>query len=323
MDKFDRIYQLHRILDRRRYPVSIDVLCGEMECSQPTVKRIISQMRLYYGAPIVSRRGSGYLYEQSQNFELPGLWFNQQELEALLIMNQLLAHVGPGLLEAELAPAKKRLEALLARLSPNAAGEVERIRILDMAGRGGGLACFSLVAAAVLERKRLTFDYDGRSSGISERREVSPQRLIHYRDNWYLDAFCHLRDGLRTFSLDRISKVVRGGKSRSISKARLDRALASSYGVFSGTADKTAVLHFTRKRAQWVADEIWHLEQKGGWLPDGRYELRLPYDNALELILDICRYGPDVEVMEPDALRDAVAKRLRLAAAQYADGIEK
>jgi len=45
--------------------------------------------------------------------------------------------------------------------------------------------------------------------------------------------------------------------------------------------------------------------------------VRVPYANAMELILDICRYGPDVEVIEPERLRLCVAERLRLAAEQY------
>jgi proteasome accessory factor C len=72
----------------------------------------------------------------------------------------------------------------------------------------------------------------------------------------------------------------------------------------------TAVLRFTAERARWVANEEWHPEQRGEFLPDGRYQLSLPYADPRELIMDILKYGPDVEVVAPDSLRAAVAERL-------------
>lgn len=81
----------------------------------------------------------------------------------------------------------------------------------------------------------------------------------------------------------------------------------------------TAVLRFIAERARWVASEEWHPEQQGRFLPDGRYELSLPYGDPRELIMDILKYGPDVEVMAPDDLRAAVAECLRVACERYRD----
>lgn len=66
-----------------------------------------------------------------------------------------------------------------------------------------------------------------------------------------------------------------------------------------------------------MADERWHPKQVGQYLTDGRYALRIPYRDDRELVMDILRYGPEVEVVEPMALRMAVADRLKIALAQY------
>ena len=50
---------------------------------------------------------------------------------------------------------------------------------------------------------------------------------------------------------------------------------------------------------------------------DGSYLLRFPYAQEPELVMDILRYGPDVRVLAPDSLREAVAMKLRAAAALY------
>jgi len=52
-------------------------------------------------------------------------------------------------------------------------------------------------------------------------------------------------------------------------------------------------------------------------LADGRYELRVPYGNPAELIMDILKYGPDCEVLGPRGLREAVAERLAAALRNY------
>jgi len=319
MDKFDRIYALHSLFSSHRYPISMQTIMDKLECKgEATVKRLIRTLRDELGAPVYNVRGKGWRYDLTQQFELPGLWFNRKELEALLAMNQLLSNIGSGLLDQELEPLRKRLQSLLSRMSPSAASEAGRIRILDMGRRSAELPHFPQVAEAVLERKRMSFDYKARSSGCSQLREVSPQRLVHYRDNWYLDGLCHLRNDLRTFALDCIGYVeLSDEKCENISEEELNERLGSSYGIFSGKADKLALLRFLPERARWVAAETWHPEQQGTWLEDGGYELSLPYYNPTELILDICRYGADVEVIEPEGLRESVAERLRCAAEQY------
>jgi len=98
---------------------------------------------------------------------------------------------------------------------------------------------------------------------------------------------------------------------------QLDRYYSGLFGIFSGPATQTAVLRFTAQRAGWVASEQWHPEQQGSWLDDGSYQLSLPYGDSRELVLDILRYGPDVEVMAPAELRREVRDRLTVALKQY------
>ncbi len=73
MDRFHRYYSLHRLFSTRRLPISRAVLERELECSRPTVKRIIDDLR-DYGAPIeYVREANGYRYAPGVAFELPGI----------------------------------------------------------------------------------------------------------------------------------------------------------------------------------------------------------------------------------------------------------
>jgi proteasome accessory factor C len=321
MDKFDRIYQLHSLLDSRKTPLPIGEITLRLECSEATVFRIIRAMKDYLSAPIeYVDDPPGYRYQlssESRAYQLPGLWFSARELQALALLQRLIHGLGPGLLEAHLLPVAKRLDELMAhrRLSLNEAGS--RIRILSLAARPTGDS-FEIVASAILQRRKLRFQYRSRSKDEQTARVVSPQRLAHYRDNWYLDAWDELRQALRSFSVDRICAPLQlneAADDRSV--AELDEHFASSYGIFAGKANKMATLRFSRERARWVADERWHPHQTGQFLTDGRYELRIPYRDSRELVMDVLRHGAEVEVMSPEALRAEVRGALTNALGKY------
>jgi len=177
---------------------------------------------------------------------------------------------------------------------------------------------FQTVGNAMLSRKRLDLVYYSRARDEQTRRQVSPQRLVYYRDNWYLDAWCHLRKGLRSFSLDAIrSAAVTARAAREIPEHQLDRDLGGGYGIFSGSETKTAVLRFAPEVARWVSCERWHSAQKGRFEPDGRYVLEIPYAADRELIMDILRFGADAEVLRPRELRAKVRGILRKTLAEY------
>lgn len=321
MDSLQRIYKLHQAISSRRHPVSFQTLQTELECSRATVRRIIAELRLYFDAPLeYSREHNGYHYanEDGQVFELPGLWFSSSQIYALLSVQQLLAQIQPGLLDAQLKPVKERIEKILASNHQGSGELASRVHILRMTGRNVELACFQIVAGALLQRHSLHIEYHGRGDDKSTSREISPQRLIHYRDNWYLDAWCHTRNALRSFAVERISAAkALPQRCHDIPDAQLDAHYASSYGIFAGEPEHTAVLRFTAERARWVADEHWHPQQQGRYLEDGRYELSIPYSDPRELVMDILKYGPDVEVLAPESLRNAVAERLLQALNNY------
>ncbi|MEW8507363.1 MAG: WYL domain-containing transcriptional regulator [Candidatus Thiodiazotropha sp.] len=320
MDRFDRIFELNRILQAARYPVSRQQLEQELECSRATVKRLIEEMRLYLNAPIVyDRKLNGYSYDRREGemYELPGLWFNASELHAMLAVQQLLEGVQPGLLESHLKPLRRKIDGLLARQPGKGEPISQRIRLIRAAARPAG-PFFTQLADSLASRRRLKLVYYKRSRDVLSEREVSPQRLTHYRDNWYLDAWCHLREALRTFALDAIRDARQLDLvALDVAEAELEHHFADAYGIFSGRAKSQAVVRFTPQAARWVAMEEWHPKQQSRWLEDGRYELTLPYADPAELLMDLLKYGADVEVVSPPALRRSIQQRLQSALDRY------
>ena len=324
MDRTERFYKIDLLLSECRC-VPMDTLIESLGTSKATVKRDLEYLRDRLHAPIVWDRAlRGYRYDASDPrasaYKLPGLWFSAAEIHALLTLQQLLANLGDGLLKPHIQPLLARLEALLE--SRDATGDEvrKRIRILHMAARPTKLEHFETVASATLKRRRLRIRYRARSRDVESWREISPQRLVHYRDNWYLDAWCHLRNALRVFAVDAIGAAETLEKAaKAVSDRRLDAELAGGYGIFAGKDLSWARLRFTPGRARWVSVEQWHPQQRGRFEADGSWLLELPYSAEHELLMDILRHGAEVEVLSPERLRQQVCKQIAAAAMRYAD----
>jgi len=321
VDKFDRIFQLHAILSSRRTAIPLEDLMARLKCSKSTLHRAIATLKDHLNAPVVfDAQAGGYKYgkpELGDAYELPGLWFTANELQALALMQRLLRDAGGGLLEEHLGALAKRLNELTKHQRLNLGEAAARLRFPAIAARPAG-AAFNSVASATLQRRKLWMEYHARSTDARSERTVSPQRIVHYREAWYLDAWDDAKDALRSFSIDRILRAtVLDETSVDVPEAELDDHYASAYGIFGGKADKVAVLRFTPERARWVADEQWHPQQQGRWLEDGSYELSIPYRDSRELVMDVMRHGASVEVLAPEELRESTADNLRRAAALY------
>ncbi len=328
MDKLNRIADLKRILAERRTPIAISAIQHRLECSESTARRLLHSYRDEFGAPLVydPKRRGWHLDQKADGAadELPGLWFKPAELHALLATRELLRQLEPGLLAEQTAPIAARVEGILAHQGVAADEIARRVRLIAIGARNTPSDGFTAVAEAVLSRQRLRIHYEprGREPEPTRPRDVSPQRLSWYRGNWYLEAWCHRAEALRCFSIDRIAHPeILDNPAKEIPGSDLDDYFTTAFGIFAGPPDAVAVLRFSSRRARWVAEEVWHPDQQHKWLPDGRYQLALPYSKAHphELLMDILKYGADCEILSPPALRSAAVEQLRGALAMYSN----
>jgi predicted DNA-binding transcriptional regulator YafY len=311
----ERIYQIDQLLNGRSF-VTFEELMNRLEVSRATLKRDLAYMRDRLNAPIVfDREVGGYrLEKQSGNlkYELPGLWFNSDEIFALLTMQHLLNGLDSGgILTPHIKPLKSRLTELLGSTNDPLDQLQKRIKIETMGSRKFNLDHFQAIGSSLLKRKQLHIDYLGRGKNELTSRDISPQRLIYYKDNWYLDGWCHLKEDIRSFSVDAIQRVeILEKKATDVSEEKLNEELGSGYGIFSGKDVKWVTLKFSPERARWVSKEKWHPKQEGQFLDDGSYQLKIPYSKEPELLIDVMKYGPDVQVIEPKDLRKKIQETL-------------
>jgi predicted DNA-binding transcriptional regulator YafY len=319
MDRTERFYRIRRrLLDKGT--LTRREIEEDLEISHSTFKRDIDYMRDRLNVPIIwsPERMAYVLDPEADVAELPGVWFSPGEIYALLEIEQLLEQLEPGLLSRQLDPVRERLAKLLEAGEKGHREIRRRIKVLPMGTRRVNREVFETLSFGLLNRRRLRIRHLRRQTGEESGRLVSPQRLVHYRYNWYLDAWCHTRNDIRIFAVDAISAAqALGEAAREVPDDRLDEVLRAGYGIFAGQAVDRAVLRFTPSRARWVASEAWHSQQVGRIEADGSYVLEVPYSQEPELVMDILKYGADVEVLSPPSLRQRVAGELAAAAGRY------
>jgi predicted DNA-binding transcriptional regulator YafY len=327
MDRTERFYRIELLLRERRC-VGFAALREALEVSPATLKRDLQYLRDRLGAPIVyDAHDNGYRFDaepaaRGPRHELPGLWFSEDEIHALLTMHGVLGGLDDsGVLARHLQPVLERLEGMLGADGGQAREAMRRIRVVGTARRRVPSRWFERIGSALVRRQRLRIRYFKRSDRSESVREVSPQRLVHYRNTWYLDAWCHASEGLRRFALDAVREAeALASKARNVPLRELEAALDAGYGIYAAGDARVrwATLVFDAEAAQWVAHEEWHPRQRARWRDDGRYELQVPYADPTELMMDILRHGDRVVVEGDRALVAAVRSRLHNALARYA-----
>jgi predicted DNA-binding transcriptional regulator YafY len=321
MAKLERVTALVSLLQRTREPRSLSALCEELQVSRATANRLLALLRDQHGFDIqYDREANGYVLKRSpQDPTLARLLgVGSPELAGVLAAHAILEQIPPGPLGSGTTRAREQL----GRLRSQWFGDPQisdRIQLRMAHPRMTREEDFNVLVSALATRRRLRFDYRSRSQDAHGGRQVSPQRLTFYRSNWYLAAWCHAQEALRVFSVDRVSHAaVLKEPARELSAALLARELDSSYGIFPGAGDHTAVLKFNALAARWAAEEEWHPDARRALQPDGSALLKVPYHNDTELVMEVLRHGANCEVLSPPALRAAVAKAAAAAAAQYA-----
>jgi predicted DNA-binding transcriptional regulator YafY len=329
MNQLDRIYQLERLL-RSRQALDRDSLLHELEISRATLKRYLELLRDRMNVPVIYDRYSntysikrqmGSAPEGTERQELPGVWFNQQEIIALLTMYQLITGLdAAGMLQRHLQPILQRLTTMLGSTHMQAQELQRRVRIIGAARREVPSRFFEVVGLALSQRRKLQVTYFTRHRNQTSERFLSPQRLVHHRNTWYLDAWCHSSKQLKRFAMDAVREAkILDEPVKEIALATVEKKMDEGYGIYAGVKLRWATLVFSPWSATWVAPEKWHPDQKSRTLPDGSLELKIPYTHDDELLLDIQPHGADVRVVAPVALRNKLLAGLKRAVDQYSN----
>ena len=181
----------------------------------------------------------------------------------------------------------------------------------------------SEIVRAWIGSRKVEIDY-------TDAAQKSTTRVLHpyclepgsaYGHGIYLMAKDESSKQVRSFKLERIGRVkVLDGQYRLPPEFSLADHLRDSWGIWSSDEPEQVVLRFSPTVARRASETTWHPSQRLRQLDGGAVEMTLRVRGTIEITPWILGWGPDVEVLRPAHLREAVATRVREAAVQYAEG---
>ena len=274
--------------------VSFDELSAVLKVSSPTIKRDLRYMREELDAPIrYSRSKNAYYYQRTKE---------------PVVRPKRGIKVRSRMAEPPRLTMQQWYSSELMR----------RVRVMDNRIPFSEPPTFETVGAALCLKRRVRVCYYSLRTKETSFRELSPQRLVHYRNRWYVDAYCHETQKLKTFLIENIqSAEVLSATSKRMTLDEVSGELDAGYGLFHGRDLHVAKLHFDEAVAHYVLRETWHPKQRAETYDDGSLLLSVPYTNSTEIVGAILRWGSKVEVLEPASLREEVAREAERIAALY------
>lgn len=175
------------------------------------------------------------------------------------------------------------------------------------------------IMEAMTEGNELTVDYRKYTSSTAETLHLRPYAVKEYAKRWYLIAYCHERQGLRVYGLDRIVNLETSDKKFKMPKSfDVDELFSTSFGIYlpEGKA-RSITFKVSENEARFLRDLPLHRSQQ---------EIRREGDMVIfsifvcpdrNLTMEFCKYGSQIEVLSPSDVREAVAEELRSAAEKY------
>ncbi|MGL1936691.1 MAG: WYL domain-containing protein [Fibrobacterales bacterium] len=317
--KFNRVVKLHGLFVDGDGVVDKEYALKALNCSENTFKRYLEELR-NSGMPIdYDRKSKMFQCDPAEldRFEFPGLWFNHTELVAIYSLRTLMQSISDGVLAAGSTNFWNKIDTLFDERNISLSEWEGKVKILPIGVRNIESGIFNRVIESLVKQKRILLDYKPIGSTIIEI-EVSPVHIVRYKDNWYLDGFCHGINELKTFALSSIKKLSLSTLcAHQIDNAELQEMCAGGYGIITGKVNEIAVLRFSGMAAEVVSDEIWHINQSRKLLDSGELELSVPYHTDRELVMDVLKWGEFVTVVSPESLKARVKSTLEKAVCNY------
>ena len=309
----ERMLRIHQAIHSGKYP-NATTLAGELEVSTKSIYRDIEFMRDRLELPVEfdgARNGFHYTEEVS-NF--PTLQITEGELFALLVAEKALQQYRGTAFERPLLSAFKKMAASLPdTVSLNLADWEQTISFRTSAEPILDVEIFDTLAKATARHGQLLLTYRKPGRKETEPRIVDPYHLANINGEWFLFAYCHLRNDIRTFVPSRIQEAELTGKTFiRPQKFSLEKRLRDTFGVVTGQGEFEVVIRFDELVSDYIREKRWHPSQQLIELEDGGVELRLKLSSLAEIQRWILSWGGQACALAPAELVESLKAAARM-----------
>lgn len=319
-DQLSRQWRLFQRLARSRFGIGLEELASDLACTRRTVYRDLDALQ-QAGFPVMSEKRDGRVhYRLIETFRLGDVPFTPDEILALAFGEDLLRTLEGTVFHDSVQSALAKIRASLSpELARYLARMGESFRVLPGPHKSyaSNRETIRVLNQAVLDRETLRLRYRTGATGKTSSRDLDPYRVWYRSGGLYVVGLDHRSGEIRTFAVDRILALDGAGRRFTPQPDfDFDAYVGSSFGVVHEPATKVRI-RFEKSWAPYVSERTWHPSQSFTPLAGGRIELAMEVGGTLEIRSWVLSFGAGAEVMEPDGLRDEVARELAAAGSRY------
>jgi len=312
---YERYLWFHNQLKRKSFP-RLKGLMEKFEISNRQAAREIEFMRDFFGAPIeYSPEENGYYYSE-ESFELPGLWVTEEEIVSIVIAKRLSATIPDQ-------KTRKKIHSFFKKIFDHVALDLQelesKVSLKNIRYYRVNPTVFETAILGLCRNQKLKISYRTPYKPETTRRIVDPLHILLYMGNWHLIAFCQTRQEMRNFALSRIEEIelLEEKTDDRFKNLDIEKLLEESYGIFFSGEKTPVTLKFNPQAGQLVKDQVWFPGQRLEEQVDHSIVLRFPVADFREVERDILQFGPGVEVLAPQELRDMIVQDIQKMSALY------
>ncbi len=291
-----------------RYP-NCSKIADKFEVDRKTIQRDIENMR-ELGAPVeYDKKRHGYYYTEPKYF-LPAIHLTQSDVFAFIVNEQILKQYKDApYYDAIKKVIEKIIEFIPDDISTENTAPVFSFQAAPASQINKGY--FEVLQKAIYDEKQIIINYHTQHSNKTSERTVDPYMIRHQQGTWYLIAHCHKRDELRIFALNRILNLTETDVDfYKPSDFNIDKFLEDCFGIIRDEKTHHVKLKFTPYQSRWIRERQWHKTQQLTDLPDGSLLLEMDVQGLDDVKRWVLQYGGEVEVLEPEVLREDVFKEV-------------
>jgi predicted DNA-binding transcriptional regulator YafY len=296
-------------------------LAEEVECTQRTVYRDLEALQTA-GFPVYNERDDGrslWQLSDSVKKQTP-LPLSMPELMALYFCSDMVKTLPDTVFHESLESLFKKIKASLPPASLHYLQHIQKTITVgnkQYKSYARSRDIIDLLNKAAIQWRSLQFLYYSMSGGKQTRRTVDPYRIWFFKGSFYLVGFCHLRNEVRIFSVDRITKPVLTDKRFTMREGfNFDEFMQSGFGVAGGVPEIVRV-EFDRSVARYIQDKVWHESQKVSRKGNGSVVFEACVALTPELNSWILNWGSHARVLEPESLREEIRSEAEKIADLY------
>ena len=289
---------------------------AQFEISQRQAAREIEYMRIFFHAPVeYSAQERGYYYSDD-SFEFPAPMVSEEEIISLVIAKRLSVTIPDQ-------DRKNRLNAFFENLSAyfglDLSNLEKKISLKNVRYSRVQPDIFDRVLQGLNQGKKLRILYRSVYTKDSSQRVINPLHLVLYMGNWHIIAFCDMRQGLRDFALSRIHgvEILTEEIPEHLAAIDIKTEIESAHGIFFEGKKEKVVLRFNEHMSDYLREQVWFPGQTLREEPGGGVTLSFYVTDFREVVREVMSFGPEVEVLEPPALKEIIKENITNMSRMY------